>query len=69
MLSHCNSADGPWNGSGGTPRLGDRKERAHVSSVVATVTLGKARIRFRAVVSVYGALHPLRCRSATYMTV
>ena len=24
---------------------------------------------FRAVVSVYGVLHPLRCRSATYMTV
>ena len=69
MLPHCNSADGPWNGSGGTPRLGDRKERAHVSSVVATVTLGKARIR-SGQWSVFTA-HCIRSGAAVlaYMTV
>ena len=70
MPSHCISAEGLETGPEGlSPHLEDGKEPVCVSSVVVAVTPGKARIRFREAVDVYGALHTLWRRSVTYMTV
>ena len=50
-------------------RREDGKEHRLFSSVVVAVTAGKARTPFVEIVGVYGALHTLRCRIVTYMTV